>query len=321
MFCTKCGKELKEGARFCTGCGKPITPPGQQAAPVQPEPVAQTTQQMPDVTGQISGMTGQLPDVTGQIPDVTGQMPVYTDQPMMPDPYAMQPMPMSSHSKSGMGTGGKIAIAIVSVICALLVAAVALMKMGIIDANEYLPALIAEYLSSDKEDADEEESDEETTHEVISEEKTETAPAAEEPAVEAPAAPAADDEMVTLDRAGDEDVDEAAPAAEEPVEEEEVVEEEYKEPDYIFPDSSERELTEDDLRNLTAWECRVARNEIYARHGRMFDDEELRDYFEGKDWYNGTIPASKFNENKLFNKVEKANAYFIDKYERKKGYK
>ena len=50
-------------------------------------------------------------------------------------------------------------------------------------------------------------------------------------------------------------------------------------------------------------------------------EKELRDYFEGKDWYNGTISPSKFNQEKLLNKVEKANVNLIDKYEKKKGYK
>ena len=28
MFCTHCGKELPDDARFCTGCGTPITEEG-----------------------------------------------------------------------------------------------------------------------------------------------------------------------------------------------------------------------------------------------------------------------------------------------------
>lgn len=39
MFCTKCGKQLDDGAKFCTGCGAQLggSPSAQaQAAPVQP---------------------------------------------------------------------------------------------------------------------------------------------------------------------------------------------------------------------------------------------------------------------------------------------
>lgn len=39
---------------------------------------------------------------------------------------------------------------------------------------------------------------------------------------------------------------------------------------FVLPQSSARVLTLDDIRHLTGWELYVARNEIYARHGRMF---------------------------------------------------
>ncbi len=37
--------------------------------------------------------------------------------------------------------------------------------------------------------------------------------------------------------------------------------------DYVLPDSSTRYLTKADLEGLTKEECRIARNEIYARYG------------------------------------------------------
>ena len=44
---------------------------------------------------------------------------------------------------------------------------------------------------------------------------------------------------------------------------------------YIFYDSDSRYLTGDELSGLSSWELKVARNEIYARHGRLFKDNEL----------------------------------------------
>ncbi len=42
MFCTKCGKQLKEGTSFCTGCGAKINPlPPQDAAPQPAAPAPQ----------------------------------------------------------------------------------------------------------------------------------------------------------------------------------------------------------------------------------------------------------------------------------------
>ena len=37
--------------------------------------------------------------------------------------------------------------------------------------------------------------------------------------------------------------------------------------DYVIPDSSTRYLTNTDLTGLSEWQMRIARNEIYARHG------------------------------------------------------
>ena len=90
--------------------------------------------------------------------------------------------------------------------------------------------------------------------------------------------------------------------------------------EYILPDSDSRYLSEDDLRGLSADECRLARNEIFARHGRCFDDAELQAYFDACSWYTGTIAASAFNEN-VFNAYEEANVALIREYERKMGYR
>lgn len=89
--------------------------------------------------------------------------------------------------------------------------------------------------------------------------------------------------------------------------------------EYIFPNSHEEYLMEDDLENLTVEELGFARNEIIARHGRIYNDEKYKTYFESKSWYEGTITAETFDanyENEL-NEVEKANIELIRRYERK----
>lgn len=87
---------------------------------------------------------------------------------------------------------------------------------------------------------------------------------------------------------------------------------------YILPDSSTVYLTEADLAGFTAEELRLARNEIYARHGRAFKTDWIRDYFEGKDWYEPLYDADYFDSNlaeTALNEYEKANAAFILAYE------
>lgn len=55
-----------------------------------------------------------------------------------------------------------------------------------------------------------------------------------------------------------------------------------EDPDYILPQSAQRRLTEDDLSGLTHEELCLARNEIYARHGRRFKNQNIASYFESK---------------------------------------
>lgn len=90
--------------------------------------------------------------------------------------------------------------------------------------------------------------------------------------------------------------------------------------DFVLPDSSARYLTKNDLYGLTAEQCRIARNEIYARHGRIFNDEGLQAYFNQFSWYQPTIPADAFQESML-NAYEIANRDLIVEYEKEQGYR
>lgn len=74
---------------------------------------------------------------------------------------------------------------------------------------------------------------------------------------------------------------------------------------FIINGSDSRYVTESDLSGLGSWELRCARNEIYARHGRRFDNDELQNYFNSQAWYSGTISPSDFNES-ILNKYERA---------------
>lgn len=87
-----------------------------------------------------------------------------------------------------------------------------------------------------------------------------------------------------------------------------------EESEYVLPDSAERKLKKSDLKGLSKEELRIARNEIYARHGRMFDDKKLQKYFDSQSWYDGTVHASEFSEDVL-SSVEKKNVAFIRQFE------
>lgn len=84
--------------------------------------------------------------------------------------------------------------------------------------------------------------------------------------------------------------------------------------DYILPDSNKRLLTDDDLEGLSANELMLARNEIYARHGRKFVDEQIQTYFDSKSWYKGTVEAAAFDTSVLSD-IERKNISFIGEHE------
>ena len=105
-------------------------------------------------------------------------------------------------------------------------------------------------------------------------------------------------------------------SAEEPEEEE--AEEEVSQ--YFLPTSSSEYLTMSDLEGFSQDDCRVARNELYARHGRRFDDPNLQAYFDAFDWYEGTIAPADFDES-VMNEYEMANRDLIIQYEKNMGYR
>lgn len=84
----------------------------------------------------------------------------------------------------------------------------------------------------------------------------------------------------------------------------------------IIPDSDERKLTEADLEGLSAEELRIARNEIYARHGRKFADKKLMEHFNGMEWYFPTYEPNEFDE-KIISDIERYNLDLITEYEKK----
>ena len=91
--------------------------------------------------------------------------------------------------------------------------------------------------------------------------------------------------------------------------------------DYILPHSADTLLTETDLIGLTTDELAYARNEIYARHGRMFITQKYQDYFNGKSWYEPKYTPEKFDTltSALMTSLEITNATFISIYEKKLG--
>ncbi len=104
--------------------------------------------------------------------------------------------------------------------------------------------------------------------------------------------------------------DMSAPSNEDNTNDTEKLTEDYTNSDYILPQSTSRLLSSDDISELSLREINYAKNEIYARHGRMFHSSELQNYFNSKSWYHGTIDPDSFGES-LLSDIEKRNAEFL----------
>jgi hypothetical protein len=82
-------------------------------------------------------------------------------------------------------------------------------------------------------------------------------------------------------------------------------------PRQVFPDSSRRRLRPAELAGLSPSQLRLARNEIFARHGRPFRDAALRRHFEQYPWYRPRPGAVRLSP------VEQANVDLLAATERK----
>ncbi len=87
--------------------------------------------------------------------------------------------------------------------------------------------------------------------------------------------------------------------------------------EYIFPNSDSAYLTREQVAALTPEQLRLARNEIYARHGRIFQDETLAAYFGSKSWYQPLYDGESFDAlgDSILNEYEIANRDLIQEYE------
>ncbi len=85
--------------------------------------------------------------------------------------------------------------------------------------------------------------------------------------------------------------------------------------DYILPHSGTQLLTKEDLQGMSSEDLALARNEIYARHGRRFMTEVYQRYFESKSWYHENPDYNYNDDNANLNDIEIKNVQFIIDFE------
>lgn len=84
--------------------------------------------------------------------------------------------------------------------------------------------------------------------------------------------------------------------------------------DYVIADSDKRRLTKEDTDKLTLRGINYAKNELYARHGRKFEANELQLFFGSRNWYYGYMAANVESDraiHKEFNQYEEYNKNYL----------
>lgn len=89
---------------------------------------------------------------------------------------------------------------------------------------------------------------------------------------------------------------------------------------YFINNCDSRYLTAADLEGFDENMCRIARNSIYAKSGRKFNDASLQAYFEQYDWYVPSVDPASFTAGML-NDYQNANLNLIMNYESDHGYR
>lgn len=283
MFCTKCGNELPVNAKFCTKCGTKVE--AFQPGAIQPNP------------------TPQRASVPQQEP-TQQQTPVRQASPApQPQQKKNEKVTKTKNSKKvsnknknetekKSGSGAMVYLLIGAAV--LIIILIAIIVLLFIKGNQ--PAKQDDI--TDKPVV----TTEQTTETEMSTEQTDR----KDVSGQQEASEKTSEVINKEDTTGNEDMGTDGAVGEEA--------------EYILPESASRLLTEADLENLTQEDLRIARNEIYARHGRKFLDEGLQEYFNGKSWYNGTIEPDDFKEDML-SEIERTNEDTIVNYETKMGYR
>ncbi|MBO5933892.1 MAG: YARHG domain-containing protein [Clostridia bacterium] len=88
---------------------------------------------------------------------------------------------------------------------------------------------------------------------------------------------------------------------------------------YLF-DSANKYITKEYLAGCSRDEITIIINEIYARHGYIFKDAELRAYFNSQSWYHGTITSLE-EAATHFNSIEQKNVDTIYAYQKSMGWR
>ena len=284
MFCKYCGNRLDDGDRFCGACGHPV-----DEKPVQEAASEKVYKKQEDEAPKIRKRNPE-PEYDNRMTAGMGYgYRVDEDSDSEDDDEDDYEEEWEREEKKE-----KITFAVLGVIIVVLVVAIVFGVVKLVGAGGGDTKKVSQLNEQMKEDMQKsQERDDNETAQAPAEEPETVAP-------EVTATPEPTPEVVVQEQneaaASDAGADTGSG-------------------DYVIPDSSTRYLTNADLNGLSEWQIRIARNEIYARHGRIFKSDDLADYFASKSWYTPSVSADQF-DNSYLNSIEIENLKLITAYEK-----
>jgi len=285
MYCSNCGKELLDDAKFCPACGtkQEVT----EGVTKKPE-----EDKLPDNTASQS-VTKENTVAQSVAKDNTANVKPTKD-------------------KSGKGTVAIIllAIAAVALVVGIVAVSIKLVKLEVSAVGDkagiFSEAFDNDY-TDDETDSDDVESENADSEDADSEDADSDDDEYEYVYDSGDDYEDTDDYLYSDEQSVTEESDELQPSAEDTI---------YFQ--CVFPYSSEMYLERTDIEGLSKDECLIARNEIYARHGRKFKNVNLVEHFSKMSWY---IPEKDEIQQSELNDYEIKNVDLISEYEKEMGYR
>ena len=292
MFCTHCGAQIPDGSKFCTVCGAKVVA---ASTPLERPDAASTAQAATPAGPTAADAQGPVPssqaaaDPSPAERPAAGQTTPYAAPRQTPyaptpaQPYeTLQGYPdQGKPEHNGTRTAVIAAVVTVAVVAALFVA---LFLVDPLHIFRQAPTPAAATTAAANTSAATKPATTSLASSAASTAAATTQPATTQPATTAPA------------------TTQAAASG------------------YVLPDSDTRLYSKSELEGLSTEELWYARNEIYARHGRGFQDPQLQAYFDAQPWYKRLYSPEEFDSMPdPLNGTEKQNADTIKSVEQEKG--
>lgn len=282
MKCIECGHELKDGAIFCIRCGAmQVSMDGKPIERGEDWPTLDAA----DGAGFRSSTDGALHSAQSK------------------NPRGFQPAP-------NRGGGGKIAILII-----VLIAAIALIAFAVVQCNSSATSGSSSAASTVASTSDSSASDSSTSSSSSSGSSASSASSTSASSASTSASSAsASAASASASAAATQNQQPQQQAQPEP--QPEPVYNDY----YVLPSSSTYYYSYGELSGMSTYDLFIARNEVFARHGRMFNRSDLQDYFNSQAWYNPIYtPAQWDSMGNQLNDCEMKNVALMKQVEADKG--